>query len=467
MTFYDIIMTFAFLVMFSLLGMLYMVFKPQFRRYKKWYYMSLAVKLISGLGYALVYTYYYTYGGDTVMYFQDAITLNKILFTNPIEFFQFIFTDIQNTDLSSYWLARELNLPKGTDEFFLTRIASIFTLLSLQSFFSTTLCFSFCSFIGVWHMFIVFARRYPYLETKLAFAILFVPSVFFWGSGLTKDSVTLGFLGVLLYAMDKIKRKEGRRLFNWAVAAVSGYVIFSIKAYILMSFLPALLIWYFLEYRERIRNKMVKTLALPVFLSISLVAVVLSISLMGQYSSKYKIEGILGTAKGMQSWHYVEGDNTSSAHGRGSSYSLGDYEENWFGLIQMIPKSVNVTLFRPYFNEVKNVMMIFTALESLIMLLATIYIFLGLGFFKVLNYLYTDSFLLMCFVFALFFAFAVGFTSYNFGALARYKIPCIPFYVASLFILQHKSVQAKLRRRMQPYAAKNKANVREIVSTNT
>ena len=109
----------------------------------------------------------------------------------------------------------------------------------------------------------------------------------------------------------------------------------------------------------------------------------------------------------------------------------------------MFPASVNVTLFRPYITEAENVMMLFSALESLILMIATIYIFIGLGFFKTLSLLPKDSFLMMCFIFAIFFAFAVGFTSYNFGALVRYKIPCIPFFVASLFILEYESKRLK------------------------
>jgi hypothetical protein len=34
----------------------------------------------------------------------------------------------------------------------------------------------------------------------------------------------------------------------------------------------------------------------------------------------------------------------------------------------------------------------------------------------------------------LFFAFAVGLSTSNFGSLVRYKIPAIPFFVASLMI---------------------------------
>jgi hypothetical protein len=41
-------------------------------------------------------------------------------------------------------------------------------------------------------------------------------------------------------------------------------------------------------------------------------------------------------------------------------------------------------------------------------------------------------------VFSIIFAFSVGFTSYNFGTLVRYKIPLMPFYYIALFILSDK-----------------------------
>jgi hypothetical protein len=45
-------------------------------------------------------------------------------------------------------------------------------------------------------------------------------------------------------------------------------------------------------------------------------------------------------------------------------------------------------------------------------------------------------------VVSLIFAFAVGISSYNFGALSRYKIPCLPFYAAFvLVILHHKKIE--------------------------
>jgi hypothetical protein len=47
--------------------------------------------------------------------------------------------------------------------------------------------------------------------------------------------------------------------------------------------------------------------------------------------------------------------------------------------------------------------------------------------------------MLMSFVFAFVFAVAVGISSANFGALSRYKIPCMPFYLVLMVLLYNKT----------------------------
>jgi hypothetical protein len=60
--------------------------------------------------------------------------------------------------------------------------------------------------------------------------------------------------------------------------------------------------------------------------------------------------------------------------------------------------------------------------------------------------------------FSIIFAFAVGISSYNFGALSRYKIPCLPFYAASLIILYY-NVQTRTGKSSKNYlkSPKNKS----------
>jgi hypothetical protein len=65
------------------------------------------------------------------------------------------------------------------------------------------------------------------------------------------------------------------------------------------------------------------------------------------------------------------------------------------------------------------------------------------GFIRFLKLIAENPEVQFCLVFSVIFAFAVGFTSFNFGALARYKIPFMPFYYIALFILADAQKQVK------------------------
>ncbi len=50
---------------------------------------------------------------------------------------------------------------------------------------------------------------------------------------------------------------------------------------------------------------------------------------------------------------------------------------------------------------------------------------------------------LFCWVFSLTFAFAVGVSTFNFGTLARYKIPMLPFLLTALLLVLSDSKSDK------------------------
>ena len=104
-------------------------------------------------------------------------------------------------------------------------------------------------------------------------------------------------------------------------------------------------------------------------------------------------------------------------------------------MLKKAPEAINVALFRPYIWEARKIIVIPSALEAVFTLLFTLYVFFTVGLFRTLRELFSDPTVLFCLIFAIVFAFAVGFTSMNFGALARYKIPALPFYFSALVIL--------------------------------
>jgi len=46
---------------------------------------------------------------------------------------------------------------------------------------------------------------------------------------------------------------------------------------------------------------------------------------------------------------------------------------------------------------------------------------------------------LFALIFSISFAFAVGVSTFNFGTLARYKIPLLPFFLVALILILHHS----------------------------
>ena len=103
-----------------------------------------------------------------------------------------------------------------------------------------------------------------------------------------------------------------------------------------------------------------------------------------------------------------------------------------------MPKAINVSLFRPYIWEAKKPILIPAAIEGLISLFFTIRLLYKAGFTRITKLVLSNPEVQFCLVYSIIFAFSVGFTSYNFGALARYKIPMMPFYYIALFILADK-----------------------------
>ena len=404
--------------------------------YKKFFIPGLTIKLLGGIAFGLVHTYYFTYGGDTKSYFHDMSIITEYFYLDPLATLSYLF---DNYSYLNSEIARNTIFGSGTKEFFLVRFASFINILGLNSYWSTTILFASFSFVGTWQLFLVFANKYPNLYKQVAWAALFLPSFIFWGSGIMKDTLGVGFLGVFLFCVHHVFDRGRLNFWYLLIMGLSVYVIFSVRAYIIFGLLPAMLIWLSLGLKDRIKNALLKMIFIPFILIFMMIGIVFTFSYLGKYNSQFSVDNVIGTAWAYQHWHYVEGENTSEQHGRGSSYTLGEYDPTPLGVLKMFVPAVNVALYRPYLWEVKNPAMLILSFESLAFFILTLYILLRVGPFVLLRAASKDSFLLMSLVFSVFFAFAVGFSTYNFGALSRYKIPALPFYALSLIVLNHYS----------------------------
>jgi hypothetical protein len=137
----------------------------------------------------------------------------------------------------------------------------------------------------------------------------------------------------------------------------------------------------------------------------------------------------------------------------GSVYSLGEFDGTFASMLSKLPQAVVVTLYRPFIWEVRNPVMLLSALEAIFFLYLTIQMFRSFKIKVLLKMLNDQPVLLFCFIFSITFAFAVGISSYNFGTLVRYKIPLMPFFLAALYIIQSQSeIKSKRPKKLRQLA---------------
>jgi glucan phosphoethanolaminetransferase (alkaline phosphatase superfamily) len=122
-----------------------------------------------------------------------------------------------------------------------------------------------------------------------------------------------------------------------------------------------------------------------------------------------------------------------TGRGAGSTYSLGELDGTYQGMLRLAPQAIVVSLFRPFLWEVRNPLMLLSALESLIIAIFTLY-FIFKTRFRIFGRILKDPVALSFMIFAIGFAFAVGVSTYNFGTLSRYRIPLLPMYLIALVI---------------------------------
>jgi hypothetical protein len=159
----------------------------------------------------------------------------------------------------------------------------------------------------------------------------------------------------------------------------------------------------------------------------SLIFIVVGLSKVLGSESELNTKALQTKAQGFQSWHGSLG---------GSSYDLGIEDYSTGSLIRAIPLGINVTFFRPYLWEAHSFFQLITALQSLFFTYYTLKTIFRAGF-SLLGTLATDPLMLFSLPFSLLYGFVAGFTSYNFGALDRYKIPALPFFMITLVLVNY------------------------------
>ncbi len=400
--------------------------EPEYKYYTK----GLYVKLMGGIFLCLVYTIYYN-GGDTTNYMADGVCLLRLLFTNFTGFFQ-VMTKGLSTE-NYYYFTEETGYPiyyKDAATYYVVRVITPFVLVGAGSYIVTTLLIATVSYIGTWKLYKLFIIEFPTLKKEMAIAFLFIPSVFFWGSGVMKDTITLSCIGYYTSAFYWLFIRKKLNIGNFITLFVSTYLILAIKPYIVFALLPGSLLWFVNTNISNIKNVVIKYMTGPILFSMAVIGGYVLLISMGDVLGQYSVDKVLDKA-------VVTNMDLKAEYYLGNSFDIGDFDATVPSMLSKAPLAIIAAIYRPFLWEANNVVMLLSGLESMFLIFISLRIFFRLRFYGVIPMSIRHPLLTFSLIFSLFFAFSVGISTSNFGSLVRYRIPVLPFYIASLYIMEY------------------------------
>lgn len=404
---------------------------PEGHPWRKYFLPALSVKIGGALAIGMIYQYYYG-GGDTSNFFYHAQVINSALSESPGKWINLVLHIPKWSDSDYVYYYMRMFWYRSLPEYSVCAIAAFIGFFTFTTYLPTAAIFAAISFTGVWALFRTFASQYPAYSKYIAICVLFIPSVALWGSGIFKDTICIGCLGWLTYCAFQMLVQRNFSFRNLLFIAISIYLISIIKAYIVLAFLPALALWIIFSYLHRIQSNFLRFL---VRLSLVPLAIIGFVKVSNRFSDslgKYSLQNVAQTSFMTRDW--IGSISKEDASG----YDLGAFDPSIVGMLKKFPAAVNVTLFRPYLWETKKIISFISAFEALAFLLLTLKVLVVVGPIRFWRAIATDPNIQFCLIFAIIFAFAVGISSFNFGALSRYKIQCLPFYAMAMVLIYYK-----------------------------
>lgn len=398
--------------------------------YYKYFTIAILFKIFGAISFCFIYTYYYK-GGDTIGYFESTCAFCNLLVSRTSDFFDVFTSSHSSSGMNTFdshtgypWLY----LYNEERTLFLIKLLTPIVFLSFKSYLLSTIVLACLCFVGVWEMFKMLVSYYPKYYKEIAIGIFFVPTVVFWGSGMLKDSVTLSTICWVITTFEKIFIKKVSIKKNIFLLLLFGYILISIKPYILMPAIPGLIIWVSYSRIHKIKNNFLRYSSIPFIITLSLVGGIFILSNLGDQLGKFSLDNIFETAV------VTQDDLKRDAYG-GNSYDIGKIDPSISGFIEKAPAAIMAGLYRPYFWEANNVVMLITGTENFALIILTLILIIRLKIFGIFRLLFDNPILLFLFLYSIIFAFSLGISTSNFGALIRFKIAFLPFFASTLLIM--------------------------------
>ena len=392
---------------------LYRLWQRDHSSLKRLYWPAVLFKLLAGIALGLLYTYYYN-GGDTFSYFNDGVKLANLARHDVSTYISFLWS---GDDSYSIWSELVYRQPRAM---FLSKITSVFSLLTADSYWVISLYFSSISFYCSWML----ARKILTLNADSGFAVamafLFFPSIVFWSSGLIKESLAMAAMFFLCSIFLRVWGKETLRLLEWTLTIFALWILWNLKYYYLGVLLPVTATALFA--RSIFSRMKPKYLAAKLLVwGVIFVGPMLLISVLHPNFYPERFLQVVVSS-------YYEFYEISHAH---NVIDYGNLEPTVTSIAKNIPLAIYSGLYRPFLTEASTLLQVLSATENLVLMILTI-----AALTQIKKLIRSRHRLLIFSVFAYVFILCIllALSAPNFGTLSRFRVGFLPFFVLLLTV---------------------------------
>ena len=387
------------------------------------YWYGLSAKIISGITFGLVYKYL-MHGGDTWAYFESSKVLAQFFQTDPIVYLRLLVGSSSPIEIMD-----EIGFQGQPRAVIMVRILSILTIFTFGNYWLCAIYFSLFSFFGLWTLVDKICSSYSDSIKSAIGAFIFLPSVLFWSSGVSKETLYMGVFGYLsAWFLPFFKNSAGTSVLKWGIALIMVLVLVPLKYYYMAVLLPILLTTILVN-RIISRNQdwfIQYSIWFLIFLLLLFAASWIHTNLTPAHFSA------------------VVKSNALEIISKTNPEQLVDFREypNPLGwMVINFPLAIVTGLFRPNIIDAGSFFQNLAILENL---------FISVLFVGRIKYFETKDLkspaFLPCFFYVVILASILTLATPNFGTLVRYKVSFLPVFV--FFILYKNPWWNKLTHRL-------------------
>ena len=292
----------------------------------------------------------------------------------------------------------------------LIKINAILNIIGLKNYFFNSITFILMAFVGEFLIFKSLIFKFKFKNPKILFwSLILFPSIFLWSSGILKEPLIILSFGLILNSLI-VKRTKWMNVSSFIIASL---IIFKVKFYIFICFFPAL-ISYIISEKTKFKPPRI------IFTVCAIIAVI--IFAMGKMNNYYNPLKILSQKQN----DFI---TLSELFDTGSAFKIIPIEPSITSLLKAIPMGAINGFFRPFPNNINNLLQLFPLIENMLLYLMVLYLLFKILFLKikinqdVKNVLWNSLFfIIMLFI-------LTGVSTPVIGALVRYKVPGLLFLI--------------------------------------